>query len=132
MAASASATGVARLLIYLLLIFTLPVKLNAAVVPEMTMVVPTKLLVLTAPALTLPEVLICPDPANMLPPVTLPEALTLVPVMTPPTTDAAVVVPVTLVLDPVITPPTVLAAVCVPVTELLVPVMTPPTVLAAV
>ena len=54
-------------------------------------------------------------------PVIFPVVLNEVPVITPPTTDAAVVVPVTLVEVPVITPPTVLAAVCVPVTLEFVP-----------
>jgi hypothetical protein len=40
-----------------------------------------------------------------------------VPVITPPTTEAAVVVPVTEVLEPVITPPTTLAAVTAPDTD---------------
>ena len=58
-------------------------------------------------------------------PDTLPVTLVLDPVITPPTTDAAVVVPVTLVLDPVITPPTTDAAVTAPVTLRLVPVAAP-------
>ena len=45
----------------------------------------------------------------------LPVTLTLEPVITPPTTDAAVVVPVTEVEVPVITPPTTDAAVTAPV-----------------
>ena len=74
-----------------------------------------------------------PNPLeSMLPPVTLPDKLALVPVITPPTVEAAVCVPVTLTLEPVITPPTVEAAVCVPVTLVLVPVITPPATEAAV
>ena len=47
-------------------------------------------------------------------PVILPVTDALLPVITPPTVDAAVCVPVTLELEPVITPPTVDAAVTVP------------------
>ena len=55
----------------------------------------------------------------------MPVTLVDVPVITPPTVEAAVCAPVTLTLDPVITPPTVEAAVTVPVTLTLVPVAAP-------
>jgi hypothetical protein len=60
--------------------------------------------------------------ATILAPVTLPDKLALVPVITPPTVEAAVAVPVTDTELPVIAPPTTDAEVTVPVTLTVVPV----------
>ena len=64
------------MLINLLPRSTLPVRLNAVLVPVIVMVVPTRLLVLMLAPDTLPDVLICPEPANRFPPVMLAVALT--------------------------------------------------------
>ena len=95
-------------------------------------VVPVRLLALTLVAVTpvscdplpikypadmLPVPLTMPVPNSILPPVTLPVVLKLVPVITPPTTLDPVTVPVTEALDPVITPPATLAAVTPPAVE---------------
>ena len=92
-----------------------------AIPPTPTETFPPELTIVT---LLVPDAILeaVPDatPVNWLPlprkklPVTLPLALKLVPVITPPTTDAPVTVPVTLALVPVITPPTTDAPVTVP------------------